>query len=526
MNYEDSKSKPITLEQEGNLVSGKQAADIFITQYSETSDLQVPRCREKEVKESQQPPISGHERGIMNAPFTTAELEEALSVLKMKKAPGPDNVTNEMLVHLGPKSKKKLLQIFNDGWKAGSVPQIWREAVMIPVHKKGKDRAKAESYRPISLTSCVGKLMERIINKRLVHHIEEKQLIPPEQAAFRQNRSTEDQITYISQAIEDAFQEKKHTIAVWIDLEKAFDKVWKEGLKLKMRQVGVGGRMYKWIGQYMHNRKARAQVNQQYSRKKTLRQGVPQGGVLPPTLFLIFLHDIIEKLPKNVKGAIYADDLALWCSEEYQSTAQYRLQEALKEIEKWTNSWMIKINGKKTTFTVFTLSNPTKRNQTKTRQSKEITLKINGEKLKEEEQPTYLGVTFDRRLTWNSQIQRSHTRAKIRLGLMKKLASTQWGANKDVLKKLYVGRVRPVLEYGTTALSTAAKTNKEKLNKIQNQAMRMMTGAMKSTPIQALETATGLSSLDDRRDTKVLICLLYTSPSPRDRLLSRMPSSA
>ena len=172
LNDEDTKSKPFTLEQEGNLISGKQAADIFIAQYSETSDLQVPNSREKEVKESLQPPPSGHERGIMNAAFTKAELEEALSVLKMKKAPGPDNITNEMLTHLGPKSKKKILQIFNDGWKAGSVPQIWREAIMIPVHKKGKDRAKAESYRPISLTSCVGKLMERIINKRLVHHLE------------------------------------------------------------------------------------------------------------------------------------------------------------------------------------------------------------------------------------------------------------------------------------------------------------------------------------------------------------------
>ena len=164
----------------------------------------------------------------------------------------------------------------------------------------------------------------------------------------------------------------------------------------------------------------------------------------------------------------------------------------------------MKINGNKTTFTVFTLSNQTKRTKKKGI-STDITLEINGEDIKEEEQPTYLGVTFDRRLTWNNQFQRSHTKAKIRMALMKKLSSTKWGANKEVLKKLYVGRIRPTLEYGMAATSTASKTNKEKMNKIQNQAMRMMTGAMKSTPIQALETATGLPTLEDRRDTAVLI---------------------
>ena len=96
---------------------------------------------------------------------------------------------------------------------------------MNPILKKGKDKTKAESYRPISLTSCLGKLMESMVNARLMWHLEEKRAISPEQAAFRQHRSTEDQVTYLSQSIEDAFQEGNNTLAVWIDLEKAFDTV-------------------------------------------------------------------------------------------------------------------------------------------------------------------------------------------------------------------------------------------------------------------------------------------------------------
>ena len=321
-----------------------------------------------------------------------------------KKAPGPDNITNEMLLHLGPCSKRKLLQLFNDGWRTGTVPQVWREAIMIPILKRAKDKSQAESYRPISLTSCVGKLMERLINTRLMWHLEDKKHITPEQAAFRQDRSTEDQITYIAQAIEGAFQDKKHTLAVWIDIEKTFDKVWKECLKLKLHQCWENIQM-DWT---VHAQQESKSPDKATRAKR--EQGVPQGGVLSPTLFLIFIRDILHRMTKNIQTAIYADDLALWCSEEYITTANYRLQQALQVIESWARSWLIKVNEKKTTFTIFSLSN----------QKHSAHLKLNGQTLHQEDAPTYFGVTLDRRLTWKNQLKKNQARAKIRLVLMKK----------------------------------------------------------------------------------------------------------
>ena len=497
LNDETNRSSPITLQKDQQLLSGKKAADHLMDQYAETSTLQIPPGREKEVKEAGKEANEGaNAEPLMNSPFTLEEFEQGLTALQLKKSPGPDKITNEMLLNLGPRTKKKLLQLYNESWKTGNVPQVWKDATMIPVHKKGKDKSEASSYRPISLTSCTGKLLERLINNRLMWHLERKQHISPEQAAFRQNRSTEDQVTYIAQSIEDGFQEKRHTLAVWIDMEKAFDKVWKTGLKLKLQQCGVAGRMFKWIAQYLLNRTARTQVGHHFSKKKVLKEGVPQGGVLSPTLFLVFIKDIAKKLPKNVKGAIYADDLAIWCSEEHISTANYRLNLALKEIEAWTKSWLVKLNERKTTFTLFTLSPKP--------QTKDVKLTVNSHQLKEEEFPTYLGVTLDRRLTWKTHLDKSLTRSKLRMTLMKKLAGTTWGADQTVLKKLYIGRIRPVLEYGSAATSTAAKSNTGKQDRLQNQAMRMMTGAMKSTPINALETETGLNSLSERRDTKIL----------------------
>ena len=207
---------------------------------------------------------------------------------------------------------------------------------MIPVHKKGKDKSKSPSYRPISLTSCVVKTMERIVNARLMWYLETEKKLSEQQAGFRQFRSTEDQVTYVAQEIEDAFQKKNVLLATWIDLQKAFDKVWTDGLIVKVQRCGIEGNMYRWISSFLNNRRARVQVDGKFSKKFLLRHGVPQGGVISPTLFLIFIDDLVSKLPKGVKAALYADDLVMWVSEEYAGTAKYRMQQAADVLSAWT----------------------------------------------------------------------------------------------------------------------------------------------------------------------------------------------
>jgi hypothetical protein len=130
-----------------------------------------------------------------------------------------------MLRRLGPVAKAALFELMNTSWRRGIVPQVWKEAKMVPIPKKYKDKLDPNSYRPISLPICTCKLMERIINTRLIWHLEKKRLLIPQQAGFRKYMSTEDQVSHIAQRIEDAFQEGKHTVAVWVDMEKAFDKV-------------------------------------------------------------------------------------------------------------------------------------------------------------------------------------------------------------------------------------------------------------------------------------------------------------
>ena len=143
-------------------------------------------------------------------------------------------------------------------------------------------------------------------------------------------------------------------------MEKAFDRVWKKGLSYKLQKYGVIGKMQQWITEYLRDRKARVKIQDHTSRCHTLKEGVPQGSVLSPTLFSIYINDIQKIIPKGVNAALYADDLAIWTTKENIGTAKVRLQITLDNLKMWTHDWIMKDNAEKTTYTTFTLS--TKKN--------------------------------------------------------------------------------------------------------------------------------------------------------------------
>ena len=496
MNDEKVGEQRIFLEEEGEIQQGKRAANVFAKSYAKESDTSIPRVRERKIRKEETERSNKYEEDTeIQKCLTMKELKKAVNKLKKKKAPGPDNITNEMLQHLGNTALQKLLDIYNLSWKKGELPQIWKEANMIPILKKGKNKTKAVSYRPISLTSCVCKTMERIVNQRMQWYLETESLIAPEQAGFRQHRSTEDQTTHLAQAIEDAFQAKKVMLAAFIDLQKAFDKVWKDGLLVKLLRCGIHGNMYRWTKSYLHNRRARVLVNGQCGQKVLLRQGVPQGGVLSPTLFILFINDIVADLPKGIHAALYADDLVLWCTEEYSTTATYRMQMALDKLTTWTEKWCVTINKEKSSATLFKLSTKTQA----------INLTLGETPLQFTDEQTYLGVTYDKRLTWKQHISCAETKARRKLNIMRKLAGTTWGASETILKQVYQSTVRPHLEYGASAWMTAAKTHQHTLEKVQNQALRIMTGSMRSTPITKMEEIIGLPPLKTRWKSKTMV---------------------
>ena len=399
-----------------------------------------------------------------------------------------------MLQRLGPTGKDVLLKLINLSWEKGELPQIWKNAHLVPILKKGKNPAEPKSYRPISLTSCIGKIAERMINRRLYWYLESTGQLGKNQAGFRRGKCTEDQLFRLTQGIQDGFQNKKHTLAVFVDLQQAYDRVWRKGLLMKMTDIGIHGKMYKWIKFFLSNRTIQTKLNDALSSKEVLEEGLPQGSCLSCTLFLVYIKDLEEVL--DIVIALYADDLVLWVTRSDIFDAASYMRTELRKLEKYCVKWKLKISEPKTVYTIFTKSSKIEKEP--------IKLKINNKEIEKDQNPIYLGMQLDRQLTLKNHVENLRAKANRRLKLVKKLSSTDWGSDKRTLRGLYLGYVRSALEYGAALMTTCSKANQTTLDKIQNNALRLINGGMRSAPTAACEIHANIEPLGKRREKAAL----------------------
>ena len=429
--------------------------------------------------------------------FSTQELARAIKKAAQRKAPGPDGVTNEMISNLGMMAQTTLLMFINRTWKEGKIPTQWRTARVTPILKKGKPAGKPSSYRPISLTSCLGKMAERMVNNRLYYWLESNKILHNAQAGFRRKSRTEDQLFRLIQNVIDGFQEGKSTTAVFIDLQQAYDRVWKKGLLIKMSRMGIHGKMLSWIQAFLSNRTIQTTFEGSTSSKSTIEEGLPQGSSLSCTLFLIFINDLPDLI--NVQKALFADDLVIWTTEKYPILAKAKLNRALKLINLYCNFWKLKINEQKTVFTIFSRSPKTSKLP--------MDIRLNGQKVKKDDNPAYLGVELDRGMKLSNFMSNLKNKASKRLNLLKRLASTTWGADKSTLRRLYLGYIRSAMDYALPLQNIAPMQAKTSLDRVQNQAAKLISGGMRSTPTAACEIDANLEPLDLRRERAALECI-------------------
>jgi len=190
----------------------------------------------------------------------------------------------------------------------------------------------------VSLTSCVVKTLERMIANRLYALAEENGWINSVQAGFRKHHSCEDQILRVTQSISDGFQSKpgKRSVLVLLDYSKAYDKVWREELLMVMHEQGVPAVFLRWIRGFLLNRQARVSYNDTLGRTRRIRQGLPQGSVLSPLLFLFYINSVPENIPSSANCAMYADDVSLWASHKCKESAVAVIQQAVDSVSEWS----------------------------------------------------------------------------------------------------------------------------------------------------------------------------------------------
>ena len=256
-----------------------------------------------------------------------------------------------------------------------------------------------------------------------------------------------------------------------------------------MQNLGIQGKLYRWIKSFLTDRLIQTKINDSLSSKCVLEEGLPQGSALSCTLFLLFINDLPDAL-KSEK-ALFADDLVIWRTNEMSIVSQRRLQEDLTYLENYCNFWKLKVNASKTVYTIFTKSHKEAK--------KKLRLHIDGNQLTKEDNPVYLGVTLDRQLNLNTHAQNVKKKAMKRLNLIKKLASTTWGSNKQMLRNLYLGYCRSALDYNIVLQNICSKSTRDSIDKIQNHATRFICGAMRSTPTAACEIHANVQPLELRR---------------------------
>ncbi|XP_037536736.1 uncharacterized protein LOC119413748 [Nematolebias whitei] len=303
-----------------------------------------------------------------------------------------------------------------------------------------------------------------------------------------------DPVLCLEHEIRKAQINKESVVAVFFDVEKAYDMMWREGLLIKMKKMGITGRMFKWIKNFLSDRQIQVRIGQDYSDKYYIENGTPQGSIVSPLLFSIMINDMFDGVEIGMGRSLFADDGALWKRGKNLQFIIKKVQEAITTVEKWSNRWGLKFSVEKTKSIIFTRKKTPNNNE----------LKLYGKVIEREKQFKFLGIWFDERLTWTVHIQKVADKCKKILNIMRCLTGKDWGADRKAQRTIYTGLIRSITDYGSIVYSSASETNLEKLNSIQYQALRIITGAFKTTHTGSILVEMGEPPLNIRREQLAL----------------------
>ena len=445
-----------------------------------------------------------------NCSFSFAELFVALKQCK-DGAPGPDGVTYQMLRHSPEAVLLFLLDLFNEIWVRGLLPSVWKEATVVPLAKPGKDPHLVASYRPIALTSQVGKLMERMVANRLVPVLESSDFLSPFQFGFRRLLSTSVPLLKFDYDIREAFAAKDRVLAVSFDLERAYDSAWRRGILLQLHRLGFRGSLPLFLSDLLDGRSIRVRVGGAFSRPFEIEEGVPQGGVLSVFLFLLAINPISEVIPSSISYMLYADDLLIYLRGRRLPSLCRAIQLCINRIAEWADSVGFRFSASKTNCILFS-----KRKIRNGEEDLSVSLSLGGTPIPLRPHIRLLGVHFDGRLSYRHHITLLKASCSRILDVISLVAGRSWGADRRVLLRLCQTLVTSKLDYGCVLYGQASEARLKLLDPVQNRALRLATGAFRSSPKVSLEVEANVMPLSLRRLSSMcrFSVRLQASPSP------------
>ena len=378
--------------------------------------------------------------------ITANEIYHHLKKKKNKSAGGEDGVTYKMLKHAGKNAICALAKIYTVLLVAGYFPVNWRSVRISMIPKSGKDLKHSKNWRPISLSSCLSKVFESCIKERFEKEKEKRKIKESIfQSAYKKNRGCQEQIVRLCDNVTHGFAKQESTLAVFLDVAGAFDKVYINGLLWKLAKMKLPKHLVGTIKGFLTERELRVRVGKKFSRKIKMKSGTPQGAVLSPTLFNLFVDDLREAIgiDDDVQLGQYADDICIWSTCDCPRKAEEKINKALQKIADWTAKWRIKLAPEKSVCVLFS-RRPTHRRMT-------MNLNLMGEKIKRVESHRFLGVKFDEKLDWKIHVEGMIGRSTPRINALKKMSAKSLWRRPEWFVKLHESVVSSIWRYGSVA---------------------------------------------------------------------------
>ena len=408
-----------------------------------------------------------------------------LTNLQIHKATGPDNIPCRILKETAKEIAPMLQLFFQASLDQGQLPKEWKTANVVPIFKKG-EKSKAENYRPVSLTSVTCKMLEHIVCSSIMRHLDMHKILHDAQHGFRKRRSCESQLILTVQDLAKNIDNRGQTDLILLDFSKAFDKVPHKRLLYKINYYGVRNSTLWWIGDFLGGRTQQVLLEGVTSSTAPVQSGVPQGSVLGPLLFLLFINDLPDAVSEGSAVRLFADDCALY--RDIKSAADaIQLQEDLNNLQKWEADWLMEFHPKK--CQVLNITN--KRNVITHPYS------IHGHTLDVVDSTKYLGVHIHKSLKWNHHIDQVAKKANNTLAFLRRNFH-QCPRNTKAL--CYTTLVRPLTEYSSVIWDPYTAENIRKLEMVQRRAARMVYSNYQTTSsVSAMLNHLNWMSLQERR---------------------------
>lgn len=416
------------------------------------------------------------------------EVLKLLSGLSKSKATGIDKVSGRMLKAAAPVISRSLSCIFNNSIKTCCFPDDWKIARVIPLFKKG-ERSLPENYRPISILPVISKIMEKIIFNQLYEYLMQNNLISKHQFGFRRLHSTMSALLDCTNSWYMNMDRKMFNLVVLLDLKKAFDTVNHEVLIRKMEILGISSDALSLLKSYLTGRKQVCQVNGSLSSESQISCGIPQGSILGPLFFILYINDLPECL-QNSSSRMFADDTNLTISGVSMEEVESAMNDDLDRVKSWLKANRLSLNVAKTEFLL--IGSNYKLNNL----DKQPSIKIEASNIKQVSHSKMLGVSIDNHLSWAKHIDEISKKVSSGIGVLRRVRDF---VDRETLISIYNALIRPHFGYCSEVWDNLGQGLSKRLQILQNRAARIILNWSNDSPHLEALAALGWVTLETQR---------------------------